>query len=483
MGASRVGLAALTAFFVVGFLHESQADCTHGEFSAGDDCNLYNLCSNGELVEFHCPSGLYWNQAEKACSGDPTAGCGAAAGTDDNEAAAGPQPAVEEQDLDGSGTQWDFKVVCYFTNWAWYRPGLGRYTPDNIDPELCTHIVYGFATLDYSTLTMSVYDSWADLDNKFYEKVVAYKKKGIKVTIAIGGWNDSAGDKYSRMVRDSAARKRFVDAAVQFVDKYGFDGLDLDWEYPKCWQTNCDSGPAADKEGFAKLVVELHDAFKPKGLLLSAAVSPNMRVVDNGYDVPTLSKYLDWIGVMAYDYHGSYDGQTGLVAPMNYYPGDLLADFNVNFSVNYWLQNGADSRKLVMGAPAYGRSFSLSDVNQHGLNVKTYGTGNAGEFTREAGVLSYYEICNTVKTQSWNVVHFPDMGSYAYAGNQWVGYDDVEDFRLKSQFIKDKRLGGGMIWALDYDDFSNRCGCGTYPLLKTMNAVLRQKPFTTNNCT
>ncbi|KAJ1519301.1 hypothetical protein ONE63_004600 [Megalurothrips usitatus] len=219
-----------------GFLHESQADCTHGEFSAGDDCNSYNLCSNGELVEFHCPSGLYWNQAEKACSGDPTAGCGAAAGTDDNEAAAGPQPAVEEQDLDGSGTQWDFKVVCYFTNWAWYRPGLGRYTPDNIDPELCTHIVYGFATLDYSTLTMSVYDSWADLDNKFYEKVVAYKKKGIKVTIAIGGWNDSAGDKYSRMVRDSAARKRFVDAAVQFVDKYGFDGLDLDWEYPKCWQ-------------------------------------------------------------------------------------------------------------------------------------------------------------------------------------------------------------------------------------------------------
>ena len=40
------------------------------------------------------------------------------------------------------------KVVCYFTNWAWYRQGTGKYTPDNIDTDLCTHINYGFAVLD-----------------------------------------------------------------------------------------------------------------------------------------------------------------------------------------------------------------------------------------------------------------------------------------------------------------------------------------------
>lgn len=71
---------------------------------------------------------------------------------------------------------------------------------------------------------------------EFYEKVTALRRRGIKVTLAIGGWNDSAGDKYSRLVNDPAARRKFIDHVIPFIEKYGFDGLDLDWEYPRCWQ-------------------------------------------------------------------------------------------------------------------------------------------------------------------------------------------------------------------------------------------------------
>lgn len=70
----------------------------------------------------------------------------------------------------------------------------------------------------------------------FYERVIAYKKRGLKVLLALGGWNDSAGDKYSRLVNNPASRKKFIDHAIKFIEKYGFDGLDLDWEYPVCWQ-------------------------------------------------------------------------------------------------------------------------------------------------------------------------------------------------------------------------------------------------------
>lgn len=56
--------------------------------------------------------------------------------------------------------------------------------------------------------------------------------------LALGGWNDSAGDKYSRLVNSPAARKKFIAHAVQFLEKFGFDGLDLDWEYPVCWQVS-----------------------------------------------------------------------------------------------------------------------------------------------------------------------------------------------------------------------------------------------------
>ena len=67
---------------------------------------------------------------------------------------------------------------------------------------------------------------------------MAFKKKGLKVTLALGGWNDSAGDKYSRLVNSPSARRRFVKHVIDFLEKHGFDGLDLDWEYPKCWQVH-----------------------------------------------------------------------------------------------------------------------------------------------------------------------------------------------------------------------------------------------------
>ena len=69
-----------------------------------------------------------------------------------------------------------------------------------------------------------------------YRKVTEFKKHGIKVTLALGGWNDSKGDKYSRLVNNPSARSKFIDHVIKFIEKHDFDGLDLDWEYPSCWQ-------------------------------------------------------------------------------------------------------------------------------------------------------------------------------------------------------------------------------------------------------
>lgn len=63
-----------------------------------------------------------------------------------------------------------------------------------------------------------------------------------------------------------------------------------------------------------------------------------------------------------------------------------------NFTIHYWIEQGADRKKLVMGMPMYGQSFSLADNNQIGLNAPTYGGGEAGEETRARGFLAYYEV-------------------------------------------------------------------------------------------
>lgn len=91
--------------------------------------------------------------------------------------------------------------------------------------QLYPHILtYNF---HYFSFKPGTHDSWADIDNNYYERVAGYQRKRINVSLALGGWNDSQGDKYSRLVRSPSARKRFVAQAVQFLEKYGFNGLDL----------------------------------------------------------------------------------------------------------------------------------------------------------------------------------------------------------------------------------------------------------------
>lgn len=493
---SRIKLSKLRGYYMLAKLEEDETCDGHEFIKYWGDCQHYLECVHGQIVMRDCPAGLDWNDSEKRCDWPANANCNAGDAPEDpayednhdnsiNSVNERPSTTRRTTTMAPTTTSTvkpvytplsgDFKIVCYFTNWAWYRPGIGKYTPDNIDTDLCTHVVYGFAVLDYSNLVIKTHDSWADLDNSFYTRVTELKNKGIKVTLALGGWNDSAGDKYSRLVRSQEARKRFVNHAVEFLEKYGFEGLDLDWEYPVCWQVDCKKGFPDEKEGFTALVRELSEAFKPKGLLLSTAVSPSKTVIDAGYDVPQLSRYFDWIAVMCYDYHGQWDKKTGHVAPLYYHPDDDVSFFNTNFTMHYWMEKGAPAKKLVMGMPMYGQSFQLENANNNGLNARAPGPGQAGEFTRAAGFLAYYEICDKVQNKGWTVVKDPQgrLGPYAYHGNQWVSYDDQEMLRRKSHYIRKMGFGGGMIWALDLDDFNNRCGQGHHPLMRTIREVLQ----------
>ena len=117
------------------------------------------------------------------------------------------------------------------------------------------------------------------------------------------------------------------------------------------------------------------EAFKPHGYLLTAAIGAAAPTIDVSYDVPNMYKYLDFVHVMCYDYHGKWDQLTGHNAPLYSRPNEKGQDLflNVAYTLEYLMKKGARPEKTVLGVPLYGRAFSLMNPhdNKMGARAKT----------------------------------------------------------------------------------------------------------------
>lgn len=365
-------------------------------------------------------------------------------------------------------------VVCYYSSWAHYRQGLAKYIVEDIPVELCTHLIYAFATLDSKTFLAKPFDPWLDIDLKNYEKFVQLKKKNpkMKILLGLGGWNDSRSTKYSRMVADSGKRRTFVEEVVKLLLHYGFDGLDLDWEYPGY------ESRQEDKQGFTHWVEDLKTALTPHGLLLTAAVSAGRRNIDRGYDIPKVAKHLDLINLMSYDFHGSWEKVVAHHSPL--YPEvGQNPEFCTDFAVNYWIKKGAPAHKLVIGVPLYGRSWTLTGTQNYPGSAAT-GPGKKSKYVKEKGHMTYYECCLAHQEDGWAKIT-GDGGPYLTKDDQWVGYDDIDAVTKKAEYALNKGLGGVMVWDTVSDDFNNACGHGPNPLLTAIAKTLRKNALPSMN--
>ncbi|XP_054569068.1 chitinase-3-like protein 1 [Eptesicus fuscus] len=359
-----------------------------------------------------------------------------------------------------------YKLVCYYTSWSQYREGAASCFPDAIDPFLCTHVIYSFANISNDEL-----DTWEWNDVTLYDTLNALKTRNpnLKTLLSVGGWNFGS-QRFSKIASNAQNRRTFIKSVPPFLRTHGFDGLDLAWLYPG----------RRDKRHLTSLVKEMKAEFvkeapkEAQPLLLSAAVSAGKVALDRGYDISQLAQHLDFISLMTYDFHGAWRQSTGHHSPL--FRGQEVTSSdrysNVDYAVSYALRLGVPAEKLLMGIPTFGRSFTLAS-SQIGVGAPCSGPGLPGQFTKEDGTLAYYEICDFLRGATVHQL-LDQRVPYATKGNQWVGYDDRESVRTKVQYLKNRRLAGAMVWALDLDDFTGTfCGQNLkFPLTSAIKEAL-----------
>ncbi|XP_063989735.1 mucin-2 isoform X3 [Diachasmimorpha longicaudata] len=376
----------------------------------------------------------------------------------------------------------DQRIICYYTNWSVYRPGTAKYSPQNINPYLCTHLIYAFGGFTKDN-TLKPFDKYQDIEKGGYAKFTGLKtyNKNLKTMLAIGGWNEGSS-RFSPMVADPERRRELVKNSVKFLRQNHFDGLDLDWEYPAFR----DGGKPRDKNNYADLVQELREEFERESsktgrprLLLSMAIPAGIEYLEKGYDLPRLNEYLDFFNLLSYDYHSAFEPAVNHHSPLygleeaNEYNYD--SELTIDYTISYLLNHDVTSEKIVLGIPTYGRSYTLYNADATDIGAPADGPGEEGDATREKGYLAYYEICeNIAKSDEWEVVQPNEkaMGPYAFRANQWVGYDDENIVRVKAFYVKEKKLGGIMFWSIDNDDFRGKCHGRPYPLIEAAKEAL-----------
>eukprot|EP00002_Diphylleia_rotans_P009338 TRINITY_DN1945_c0_g1_i1.p1 TRINITY_DN1945_c0_g1~~TRINITY_DN1945_c0_g1_i1.p1 ORF type:complete len:407 (+),score=93.65 TRINITY_DN1945_c0_g1_i1:47-1267(+) len=366
-----------------------------------------------------------------------------------------------------------YKFIGYYTNWAQYRPDPYKFFPENIDANLFTHINYAFAKVEDRTWQILPYE-WNDVPT-MYNRMLSLKNvnPNLKVLISLGGWNFNSFPEtkyiFSNMASSPSSRATFIQNCINYARTHGFDGVDIDWEYPA---NPSQGGSPQDKQNFVYLLREFRTAinneYVPPGkqrLLLTIAAPAGESNIYPGYDIANIHGSLDWINLMTYDMHGAWESVTGANTPLY----DPTSSLNIDNAVNIWLAGGAPANKLILGLGTYGRSWTLANPSNNGMNAPAVGAGNAGTYTREGGFLSYYEIVTMLGNGATRAYDNTRKVPYAYLGNQWVCYDDTGSIETKVDYLRSRGLGGGMVWALDLDEFRN----AAYPLCRAAANRLR----------
>jgi len=348
------------------------------------------------------------------------------------------------------------RVVGYYTSWSIFAP---QYDVTQIPAAQLTHLNYAFANISESG-ECALGDEYADTQYPYVDgslgnmgALVSLKAANphLRTLISIGGYTWSG--RFSDVATTAEARQHFAESCVQFMLDHGFDGLDLDWEFPVGGGAAGNSERPEDGDNFILLLQALRDQLST---LRNAKGEPYLLTIAAGNDSAQLAldwsrihPLLDWINVMTYDMHGMQDGTTGLNAPL-YDDPNYPNKPSIDRTITSLLALNIPPDKLVLGVPFYGVGWSGVESTNAGLyqSFARLADGSLG--------LGYFDYDGVSSLPTGYLTYWNDAAQapwlYDAATGTFISFENDASLKAKVAYTHEHHLGGVMIWDMSMDD-------------------------------
>ncbi|MFD2117966.1 glycosyl hydrolase family 18 protein [Paenibacillus yanchengensis] len=376
----------------------------------------------------------------------------------------------------------NYNIVTYYNSWS-RNPSERNYSVADVAKDIgtdkLTHINYAFADLcwkesgsrgracenpDTPLQDRYVFDGEMVLGDPTEDEINIRDLQALKTAnpnlnlmISVGGRSWSKN--FSNMANTEVNRRLFANSAVEFLREYGFDGLDIDWEYPVVGGDIDNSRRPEDKQNYTLLMKTVREALDAAGsidgkyYLLTIASYQGESFVANA-DLANSSEYIDFINIMTYDYSGSWNTYGYHNTPLFYDPASPSASAkhnNVNSSVAGHLNGGVPNHKLVLGVPFYGNGWIGCEARGEYVPCAEF----APFGTWENGKFDSYDLENNYLTNTDYVRYWNESAKVPYLYNEadgtFISYDDTESMMYKASLVKTLDLAGVMSWDITGD--------------------------------
>ena len=369
------------------------------------------------------------------------------------------------------------RVVGYYPGWGIYDR---NFEVADLPGDKLTHVNYAFANLVNGECVLG--DPWADVDRRLsgdpwsgpgsdepyygnFRQLNLLKdaSPGLQTLISIGGWTWSGN--FSDAALTPTSRERFATSCADFMQAYGFDGLDIDWEYPGGGGLAGNTVRPEDPQNFTLLLQALRDELDARGsaagrhyLLTIAAPAGADKIAK--LELDQIYPLLDFINVMTYDLNGAWSSISNFNAPLYLSPDDPTNSTgdSADSAIQNYLNQGVPADKLVLGVPFYGRGVNGVAPENQGLfqpfSGVPLGTWDAAGGA-PTGMFDYADLAthyigqpgvNVYRDEASGVpwLHDPSRGLF-------ISYDDPVSLALKREYVWVNGLGGVMIWEMSSD--------------------------------